>query len=143
NNTLKDSRELILFLRSPIINYDDKLEVLKELFDDHLQEMTSLFLNLLVKKNRINILDQITEAFIAGYNEYAGIIEIKVSVAYELDDEQQAHVQHQLEEKTGKKVDLEVNIDKSLIGGMTVRIEDTVIDGSVKNKLQELEDQLL
>lgn len=143
NNTLKDSRELTLFLGSPVINHDDKQAVLKKLFSEHVQEMTSLFLNLLVKKNRINILGQITEAFIDSYNAYAGIIKIKASVAYELSDEQRAGLQQKLEEKTGQKVDLNVEIDESLMGGMAVRIEDTVIDGTVKNKLQELEEQLL
>src|SRR5699024_9215369 len=99
NNTLKDSRELTLFLRSPVIKYDDKQEVLKEIFSDHTQDMTSLFLNLLVKKNRINILDQIAEAFIDSYNDYAGIIKITASVAYSLEDEQRAELQQKLEDK--------------------------------------------
>src|SRR5699024_1816158 len=70
NNTLKGSRELVLFLQNPIINYDDKQAVIKKLFGEQLQEVTSLFLDLLVKKDRINILGQITEAFIESYNKY-------------------------------------------------------------------------
>lgn len=142
-NTLEDSRELVLFLQSPIIKFDDKLAVIKELFFKHTQEVTQLFLKLLVRKNRINILDQITAAFIDGYNKYAGIIQIKVSAAYALSDEQRTKLQQQLEEKTGKKVEMEVEIDESLIGGLAVRIEDTVIDGTVKHQLRELEEQLL
>lgn len=143
NNTLKGSRELIVFLRSPIIKYDDKQAALKKLFGEEIQEMTSLFLNLLVKKNRINILDQITEAFIDRYNDYAGIIKIEASVAYPLDDEQRKELQQKLEDQTGKKVDLNIEIDESLMGGIAIRIDDTVIDGSVKNQLQELEEQFL
>lgn len=142
-NTLEDSRELVLFLQSPIIKFDDKLAVIKELFFKHTQEVTQLFLKLLVRKNRINILDQITAAFIDSYNKYAGIIQIKVSAAYALSDEQRTKLQQQLEEKTGKKVEMEVEIDESLVGGLSVRIEDTVIDGTVKHQLRELEDQLL
>ncbi len=143
NNTLRDSRELTLFLRSPVIKYDDKQAVLEELFSEHIQEVTALFLKLLVRKNRINILQQITEAFIDSYNTYAGIIKITAYSAYELDDEQRSELQQKLEDKTGKEVDLKVDIDESLMGGMSVRIEDTVIDGTVKNHLQELEEQLL
>lgn len=143
DNTLKDSRELTLFLRSPVINYDDKQAVLEKLFSDHMQEVTALFLKLLVRKNRINILAQITEAFIDSYNTYAGIIKIKALAAYKLSTQQRTELQQKLEEKTGQKVDLNVEIDKSLMGGMSVRIEDTVIDGTVKNQLQELEEQLL
>ncbi len=143
NNTLKDSRELILFLQNPVINSEDKQAVLEELFEKHMQEVTKLFLKLLVRKKRINILDQITESFLESYNKYAGIIEIIVSVAYPLSDEQRKNLHKKLEEKTGLKVDLIVNVDKSLKGGMAVRIEDTVIDGTVKHQLQELEEQLL
>src|SRR5699024_4589781 len=121
----------------------DKQAVIKKLFGEQLQEVTSLFLDLLVKKDRINILGQITEAFIESYNKYAGIIKIKVSAAYELNEEQRTALQQNLEEKTGKKVDLEIEIDESLMGGMAVSIEDTVIDGTVKNQLQELEEQWL
>ncbi len=143
NNTLKDSRELINFMQSPIIKNDDKQAVIEELFAAKVQEVTELFLKLLVRKNRINILDQITEGFIESYNKYAGIIKITASVAYELSDEQRENLHKKLEEKTGQKVDLIINIDESLKGGMSVRIEDTVIDGTVKHQLQELEEQLL
>lgn len=143
NNTIDDSHELILFLRNPIVNNDDKQAVLKKLFDDQLEELTKLFLKLLVRKNRIDILHQVTEAFIDKYNAYAGIVNIEATAAYELDDQQRSSLQQTLEEKTGKKVELDVDIDESLMGGLTVRIGDTVIDGSVKNQLQELEEQLI
>lgn len=143
NNTLKDSRELGLFLQSPIIKYDDKQAVLEELFADHIQEPTKLFLKLLTRKKRANILDQITEAFIESYNRYAGIIKITASVAYKLSDKQRKSLHKKLENKTGKKIDLTVNCDKSLKGGMAVRIDDTVIDGTIKHQLQELEEELL
>ncbi len=143
NNTLKGSSELVTFLQSPIIKYDDKDAVLKELFAKQLQEPTRLFLKLLARKNRVNILEQITEAFIESYNRFAGIIKITASVAYNLNDEQRKSLHKNLENKTGKSVDLTVDRDKSLKGGMAVRIDDTVIDGTIKHQLQELEEQLL
>lgn len=142
-NTLEDSRELIMFLRSPVIKFDDKTEALEKIFSDRVQEMTNRFLQLLARKNRIYLLDQITEAFIQRYNKFAGIIKIEVYTAYELDDAQQEKLHKALEEKTGKKVDMNLNLDESLKGGLAVRIEDTVIDGTVKYKLQELEQKFL
>lgn len=143
NNTLQDSNELILFLRSPIIKFDDKQAVLETLFSDKVQESTGTLLKLLARKNRVNILDQVARAFIESYNKYAGIIEIQVSVAYDLSDSQRKSLHKQLEDKTSKKVNLEIIKDESLKGGMSVRIDDTVIDGTVKHKLQELEEKLL
>jgi len=143
HNTLADSRELVVFLKSPIINFDDKIGALEKLFFDEISEPTQLFLKLLSRKDRINLLHQITEAFIEKYKEYAGIITVNVYIARELNDEQRELLHQNLEEKTQKKVDMNITVDESLKGGMAIRIDDTVIDGTVKHKLEELEESLL
>jgi F-type H+-transporting ATPase subunit delta len=142
-NTLDDSGELVTFLRSPIVKFDDKQGALKKLFSEEVQESTRLFLKLLARKNRVDILHQITAAFLELYNKHAGIVEIEVSVAHDLNDTQRQDLHGKLEELTSKKVKLSVHKDESLKGGMAVRIDDTVIDGTIKHKLQELEEQLL
>ncbi|WP_440998684.1 ATP synthase F1 subunit delta [Fodinibius sp. SL11] len=143
HNTLEGSKDLVVFLKSPVIKFDDKTQALEKLFFDELEEPTKLFLKLLSRKDRINLLDQITEAFIAKYKEYAGIITVQVFVARELNKEQQELLHKNLEQKTQKKVEMNITVDKELKGGMAIRIEDTVIDGTVKNKLSELEESLL
>lgn len=143
HNTLEGSDELNTFLRSPVIKFDDKKEALNEIFGDKVQEVTITFINLLARKGRIHLLDQITEAFVQKYNEYAGIIEIDIYSARELSNSQRERLHNALEEKTSKKVNMHVSLDESLKGGISVRIDDTVIDGTVKHKLEELEQQLL
>lgn len=143
HNTLEDSRELILFLKSPIIKFDEKTQALETLFFDELEEPTKLFVKLLARKDRINLLDQITTAFIDKYKEYAGIITVNVYVARELSGSQQESLHEELEQKTQKKVEMNVTVDESLKGGMAIRIDDTVIDGTVKHKLAQLEESLL
>lgn len=142
-DTLEGSRELVVFLRSPVIKYDDKAAVLNTMFGDKVQKPTQLFLGLLARKNRIQILDEITHAFIELYYEYAGIIRVDVVTAGKLDKEQQRSLQDMLENKTGKKVNLQLSVDKALKGGMSIRIDDTVIDGTVKHKLEQLENLFL
>lgn len=143
HNTLEGSRDLVIFLKSPVINFDDKIEALEKIFFDELKKPTKLFLKLLSRKDRINLLDQIAKAFIDKYKEYAGIITVSVYVAQELNSEQQELLHKNLEQKTQKKVDMNITVDKTLKGGMAIRIDDTVIDGTVKHKLQELEESLL
>ncbi len=143
NNTMDDSRELVLFLQSPIIKYDEKQSALEALFGSEVEEATRLFFKLLARKQRANILDQIAKGYIEAYNKYAGIMKVEVSVARDLSDSQQHALHDKLESITGKEVRLEIEKDESLRGGMAVRIDDTVIDGTVKHKLQELEEQLL
>lgn len=143
HNTIQGSHELVTFLKSPIIKFDDKTAVLDDLFFDDIQEVTRLFIKLLARKDRIKLLDQVTEAFIEKYKEYAGIITVDVFVAQELSDSQRKALLKELEDKTQKKVDMNVTQDESLKGGMAVRIQDTVIDGTIKHKLEELEESLL
>lgn len=142
HNTLEGSRELVAFLRSPVIRYDDKMEALEEMFSERAQKSTILFLKLLARKGRIKLLDQVTEAFREQYNRYAGIVEVDVFSASPLGDEQRENLHRTLEEKTGKKVNMTLSVDRELRGGLAVRIDDTVIDGTVKHKLEELLDQL-
>jgi F-type H+-transporting ATPase subunit delta len=143
HNTMEGSRELIVFLKSPIIKFDDKRNALEELFFDNIEEPTQLFIKLLARKDRINLLDQIAKAFIKKYKEYAGIITVNVYVARELSEDQRDTLHQQLEEKTQKNVEMNITLDESLKGGMAIRIEDTVIDGTVKHKLEQLEESLL
>jgi F-type H+-transporting ATPase subunit delta len=143
HNTLEDSRDLVVFLQSPVINFDDKIQALETLFFEEIGEPTQLFLKLLSRKDRINLLDQITQAFIEKYKEYAGIITVDVYIAREMNDKQREELQNELENKTQKKVEMNIIQDESLKGGMAIRIDDTVIDGTVKHKLEQLEESLL
>lgn len=142
--TIEGSKELQMFLKSPIVKYDDKMQALDEIFGGRLQQdTTARFIRLLAKKERVNLLLQISKAFFEKYNQYAGIIEVDVYTAKELTDKQKSALHKALEDKTSKKVEMSVNLDASLKGGIAVRIDDTVIDGTVKHKLQELEDQFM
>ena len=143
DNTIEGSRELAMFISSPIIKYDDKKAALDEIFTSRVNEVTGKFLTLLARKGRANLLHQIAKAFVEKYNDYAGIIEIEVFSAKELSDDQVQSLQKALEKRTNKKVDMSLSQDASLKGGIAVRIDDTVIDGSIKHKLEELEQKFL
>lgn len=143
HNTIQGSGELVAFLRSPVIKYDDKMEALETMFGDRVEKATVQFLRLLSRKGRIHLLDQVTAAFRDQYNRYAGILEVDVFSASELSDSQRDQLHNSLEAKTGKDVTMNLSVNSSLRGGLAVRIEDTVIDGTVKHKLEELREQLL
>ncbi|MFH5831090.1 ATP synthase F1 subunit delta [Halalkalibaculum sp. DA3122] len=141
--TIEDSRELKLFLKSPIIKFDDKAKALDEIFGEKVQEVVRQFIKLLARKNRVGLLYPITQAFIEQYNKYAGIVEIDVYAARELTENQKSSLHKTLEAKTGKRVNMQLSVDESLRGGLAVRIDDTVIDGTIKHKLEQLEESLL
>ena len=143
HNTIKSSRDLFLFLRSPIVQRDKKQKVMLELFGDKVSDLTRMFIEILIRKEREQIIPEITEAFIDLYNELAGIQKVHVRAAEDMDDSGKDHLQKILEKKTGKKIQMEFKVDESLRGGLLVRIDDTVYDGSVKHKMEELENTFL
>jgi F-type H+-transporting ATPase subunit delta len=141
--TIDGSRDLLLFLKSPIIKPEKKVAVLEEIFGGEVSELVHKFITLIARKNRQSMIDQIVNSFIEIYNDHAGIIEAQISVAEKLTDKQLERVRSRIADVTGKKVQINENVDESLRGGMAIKIADTVIDGTVKHKLEQLEDQLL
>lgn len=142
-NTVEGSRDLLLFLKSPIVKPAKKVAALEAVFGDKVSDLVNRFISLIATKGREDILDEIATAFVERYNEYAGIISVEVRVAKALDDNQLAELTKTLEKTTGKQVNIDLKIQPELKGGMAVKIDDTVIDGTIKHKLEQLEDLFL
>lgn len=140
-NTLRNSEELRVFLRSPVIKKAVKKNALEAIFKDKIQEQTFSLIEILSEKGREDLLLEISTGFIDLYNEHHGIIEVDVQTAFDLTDDQKDSLQKTLEFTTGKKVQMNLTTNEDLIGGLTVRIDDTVINGSVKYKLRQLKDK--
>lgn len=142
SDALEASKDLRLFLKSPLVNKDQKRAALLEIFDKKVQPLTIQLMKILTEKSRESLLELILKHFVDYYNVHHGIIEIDITSAFELDKEQVSNLIKQLEIQTGKKIELNRQVNSELIGGMMVRIDDTVIDGSVKHKLSQLKNRL-
>lgn len=138
HDTIQDSRELTLFLQSPIIKSDEKSTALKTIFENSVEPLTLQFLELITRKGRENLIEQIMKAFIDLYKKHSGIIDIDVYTAMEMPAGTRSELKKKLEQITQLKVDLNYTLDSDLIGGAAVRINDTVIDGTVKYKIDQL-----
>ncbi len=136
---VSESRELQTFLKNQIISNQKKKDVIENLLSDSVSEATYALINLLLKKNREDLLGAVAEAFIDTYNQNHGILEAEVRHPKKLDQKQVDALKKALEQRTGKTIELTLIEDPSLIGGLTIKIGDTVIDGSVKNKIQKLD----
>ena len=143
HSTVIDSKELQLFLKSPVIKPKEKADALLSLFKDKVSKQVLDFLSVVTSKGREDILKEITAAFIDAYNEHAGIIKVEVKTASTLDEAQINELTKMLEKSTSKKVLLDLQEQESLRGGISVKINDTVIDATVKHKLEQLEQKLL
>ncbi|NDV90862.1 F0F1 ATP synthase subunit delta [Alteromonas sp. 345S023] len=109
-----------------------------EQLDDHGQNLVKV----LAENKRLAVLPEISTMFDAFKAEYDKEVEVDVTSATALNDAQQAELAASLEKRLARKVKLNCNVDPALIAGLVVKTGDTVIDGSVKSKLNRLADAL-
>lgn len=134
----KESRELVLVLKSPIVKYDKKLAILNAIFKSKVQPITASFFELLTKRQRESLLYPIALEFINEYNSLKGIVKAQLYTPMQVDATLRAQFSKIVEERTGKKVELEEFVKEDLIGGYILRIGDMQIDSSVKTKLSNI-----
>ncbi|HWQ27297.1 MAG TPA: F0F1 ATP synthase subunit delta [Chlorobaculum sp.] len=143
DEVLSQSRELLHALRSPLINGDKKSRLLEEIFRNEIGEKTMLFIKLLAHKKRAGVLPGVINEFTTLLDEKNGVINADVKSAIKLSDDQARDLVNGLSVRTGKKIRAKISLDEALIGGVTVKIGDTILDGSVSHQLQLLRKTLV
>lgn len=134
---------LLQFLLAPHILDQQKTALLKDVFGGRLEPLFLEFLLVLVNKHRIGYLHEIIEEFQGLVAEARGIIVALVTTAVPLTDDARGRLIERLQTKTGKTVELDEKVDPAIMGGMIVILGDQIIDGSVKNRLSLLKDDLM
>ncbi len=109
---------------------------------EQLNENGQNFIKVLAENERLAALPAIAESFNALKTEYEKVLDVDVTSASELGVEQQTKVSAALEKRFARKIQLNCNVDPSLVAGLIIRAGDTVIDGSVNSKLNRLKDAL-
>jgi len=132
------SRELVLFLKSPIIKTDKKTEVLNNVFGKQLSATGMAFLTLVTKKKREGILPEICTSFIDAYNIHNGITSATIITAVKLDASSRKKVMDVLNSDAAGKTVLNEKTDAELIGGFILRVGDKQVDTSVARQLKNL-----
>jgi F-type H+-transporting ATPase subunit delta len=137
---LPDMKEL---LASPIIVPSKKTAILHKVVGDNLQKITLSLIDLVVKNGRESFLPAIARVFMHQTKEYNGITESVLTTAVKVDDKIKKQVIELVSGIFKTKVDLKEIVDKEIIGGFILKIEDNYIDASVRNKLRKIEKELL
>lgn len=130
-------------LEHPLIPAERKKEIVADVLKGEVQEVTLHFLSLVIDKRREDILDGVEQEYVRLANESRGVVTAVVTSAVPLTPSERNELRGKLGEFTGKNVELDVAEDPTLIGGLVVRIGDTVLDGSVRGYLALLRSQLL
>lgn len=134
------SQELVNFFKSPVIKSEKKLSVYKAIFGDKFKSLADKFFQLVIKKGREDALPEICDEFIHQYKEHKGISAITIVSATKMTAEAEAKVKQRLLEsnETYANVDLDFEIDESLIGGFKIKMGGKLYDASVAHKLEQL-----
>ena len=135
--------DLLETLDSPAIPREAKEKLLGELLARYpVHPTTSNFLRILLQNNRIRYYQEILDSFIKSVNEHKGIVSAQVTAATPLSQEEAQNLEDRLGEITGKGVNVELQTDASLLGGIVVQIGSTSFDGSIRTKLAEMKRRL-
>lgn len=136
--------ELGSMLANPAYGADAKRNILKDVMV-RLSVPTTVanFLLLLLERNRLAALEQIVLEYGILADERSGLVRAKVTTAMPLEESQVAGIRSALSKMGGgKKVEVTVTVDQSIIGGVVTQVGDMVFDGSVKTQLARIEDTL-
>jgi len=134
---------LKLFTIDPSVSMGQRSALLKRAFEGKISPLLLNFLGVLNAKGRLNVLTEISDAYQHLQDEKNGKIEVDVTVAQRLSQDQLDLVQQKVSSALGKKAVVQQFVDDSIIGGLTLRVEDKLIDASVKYQLEAMKEQLL
>ena len=137
------SADLKNALESPAVSEEAKQNIITKIaakmgMDDSVRN----FVRLIVIHRRTEMLREIQQAFHVELNARLGIAEAEVTTARELSAPEKKDLTAALEKRTGKKIEARFVLDKALLGGAVVRVGSTVYDGSVREQLTRLREQL-
>ena len=136
---MKGSSDLRNVIRSPLVNSDEKLNILLKIFSqNNLDNLTTTFLKVLNKNKRISNLISIILQFKKINSEKRGDITADVTSANELSEDEKNNITNQLKNSLGQKLSLNFDIDKDIIGGLIVKVGSKMIDTSIANKINKL-----
>jgi F-type H+-transporting ATPase subunit delta len=142
-NAYSESAELRNLLANPAVTGKEKHAVAEKLAARlGASKILRNFLFLLIDHRRTLMIPELAEAFQTVIRERENIAEAEVTSAVELSEAQKRSLGQSLEKKTGKRIEAKFSVNKGLLGGVVVRIGDTVYDGSVKHRLGEMRAKL-
>jgi F-type H+-transporting ATPase subunit delta len=132
---------LLTLLQSPKLKFEDKAKMV----NDRLPELGTLTRNLaylLVVKRKMNLIGGIANQYQKMVDNYHGIEHAEITTAIPLEDADKIKMEKVLSKTLGKKLIIETKVDPAIIGGLVVRVNGKLLEGSTRNKLLSLKKEL-
>ncbi|MGH2332309.1 ATP synthase F1 subunit delta [Thermoanaerobacter mathranii] len=119
------------------IDKTKKIKFVEQILKDFDREIVN-FIKVIISKQRENMIGEIIDQFTSLYKDYFNIVDVKVISAHPLSKDVLQRLKERLEKKLSKSINIEPLVDKNILGGLKLIIENTVIDGSIKARLNAL-----
>src|SRR3954452_20607140 len=140
-DALSENRDLQVFLFSPYFSTAEKEEGLERVVTDA-DPVILNFLKLLIEKHRMPALFRIRSNFEALWEDENKLLPVHITSAVDLDEIVVKQLGDRISEQTDRKVDVSADVDPDILGGIVVRVGNSVLDASVRNRLDQLRRQV-
>lgn len=140
---LETSQDLRLTLENPTVSEEVKSQIVEEVFKNEVHPQVVSFLKVLIDKNRFSEFSQIKADYEIKLDDVNKIQAVEITSAVELSEEYREKILQKLSEKLQKNIRPNWKVDENIIAGLIYRINDNVIDTSIKSKLDKLNKNLM
>jgi F-type H+-transporting ATPase subunit delta len=140
-DTIAESHDLQVFFFSPYFSTDEKVEGLRSALQDADESVVN-FLDLLIEKHRMPALFRIRREFDALWEEENRLLPVQVTSAIELDESTVKQIGDAIGKQTGRRIELTSEVDPGILGGIVLRVGNSILDASIRNRLEKLRKQV-
>jgi F-type H+-transporting ATPase subunit delta len=143
-NLISSSKDFSNLIKDPTSNQEDLLKVVNNISNSNkFENLLKNFLSFLVTKRRFFYVEQILKSFIETCSQKRGELKAELKSAKELSSDEISKITEELTKNFSSKIKLNYKYDESLIGGLIVQVGSTMVDTSIKNKLQQIENRMI
>ena len=143
-NLIEQSEDFSNLIKDPTTSQEDLLKVINIISENNkFESLFKNFLSFLIQKRRFFFIERILKSFIEICSRKRGELKAELKSAKELSNEEITKITEELTKNFSSKIKLNYKHDESLIGGLVVQVGSTMVDTSIKNKLQQIENRLI
>ena len=143
-NLIDQSENFSNLIKDPTTSQEDLLKVINTISENNkFESLFKNFLSFLIQKRRFFFIERILKSFIEICSRKRGELKAELKSAKELSNEEIAKITEDLKKNFSSKIKLNYKHDESLIGGLVVQVGSTMVDTSIKNKLQQIENRMI
>ena len=140
---LKSVPELNQLLITRRVQMEDKMIMLKNILGDIISDIEMDLMVLLMENGHMMLFGEVIKRFDYLLDKNSQVIKIRITSSSRLSDDEVQQISSKIENKIQKKVDVKIETDTSIIGGIKLRVGNTLIDGSISSRLQKMRDTLI